>query len=190
MSLTLQAKLLRSLEQRQVRPVGGGRFVDVDVRIIAATNVDLREAVVAGDFREDLFYRLNVVHLKLPPLRERKEDLPLLAGHFLSEASSSANKPPPPIKPLAWSTMERYDWPGNIRQLRNVMHRVVALDDDGEIDRSDLPEEVGRGRRSGRRRTATALPVRSRTTRWPRSWPCRSSWWSTWRISWSLTGET
>jgi DNA-binding NtrC family response regulator len=145
MSMPMQAKLLRSLEQRQVRPVGGGRLIDVDVRLIAATNVDLQAAVRGGSFREDLYYRLNVVHLELPALRHRKDDLPLLSGHFLSEASASSAKPSPTIARDAWAALERYRWPGNIRQLRNVMHRAVALDDDGEVRLSDLPEEIVAG---------------------------------------------
>lgn len=148
MSLSLQAKLLRSLEQRQVCPVGGGKIIDVDMRLIAATNLDLREAVREGSFREDLYYRLNVVHLELPPLRARKDDLALLSGHFLAEAATSADKTQPTISPDAWSALERYRWPGNIRQLRNVMHRVVALDDDGLVSVADLPEEIRDSRRS------------------------------------------
>jgi len=145
MSLPLQAKLLRSLEQRQVRPVGGGRLVDVDVRLLAATNVDLEGAVNGGTFREDLYYRLNVVQLHLPPLRHRVEDLPLLAGHFLAEAAASSQRQPPRISAQAWDALERYAWPGNIRQLRNIMYRVVALDDDGEVTLADLPTEVRLG---------------------------------------------
>ena len=165
MSMPLQAKLLRSLEQRQVRPLGGSRIIDVDVRLIAATNVDLQKAVRAGQFREDLYYRLNVVHLHLPPLRERKEDLPLLAGHFLSEAAASSEKAHPTISSEAWAVLERYRWPGNIRQLRNVMHRVVALHDDGEVVLADLPEEIrGEGEplsaaESGPAVTPASLPL-------------------------------
>jgi DNA-binding NtrC family response regulator len=143
LSIPLQAKLLRTLEQRQVRPLGGGRFLDLDVRVVAATNVDLAAAVADGAFREDLFYRLNVVHLRMPALRERVEDLPLLAGHFLAEAAASADRPRPTLTPEAWAALERFAWPGNIRQLRNVMHRAVALDDDGRIAPGDLPPEIG-----------------------------------------------
>jgi DNA-binding NtrC family response regulator len=159
MSMPLQAKLLRALEQRQVRLVGGSSWIDVDVRLVAATNVDLDAAVAAGTFREDLYYRLNVVHLHMPSLRERREDVPLLAGRFMMEAAASSGRDRLTISPEAWEAMERFSWPGNIRQLRNVMHRLVALDDDGKVTVADLPREIrsGRGKANGRR--STSLPL-------------------------------
>jgi DNA-binding NtrC family response regulator len=161
LGVTLQSKLLRALESRQIRPVGDSTLVDIDVRVIAATNVDLEAAVASGDFREDLYYRLNVVQLHLPPLRERREDLTVLSGYFLKEAASASGRDVPKFSPDAWSALERYDWPGNIRQLRNVMHRLVALDDDGQVAISDLPGEVRRGdgalRSNGRQ--GTPLPL-------------------------------
>jgi DNA-binding NtrC family response regulator len=159
MSMPLQAKLLRALEQRQVRLVGGSSWIDVDVRVVAATNVDLDAAVAAGTFREDLYYRLNVVHLHMPSLRERQEDLPLLAGRFMMEAAASSGRDRLNISPEAWEAMERFSWPGNIRQLRNVMHRLVALDDDGKVTVADLPREIrsGQGKANGRR--STSLPL-------------------------------
>jgi DNA-binding NtrC family response regulator len=146
LSVPMQSKLLRALEQRQVRPVGDSRLIDIDVRVVAATNVDLTTAVAEGRFREDLYYRLNVVQIELPPLRDRKDDLPLLSGMFLKEAAASAGRDLPQITPEAWNVLERYDWPGNIRQLRNVMHRMVALDDDGQVGVSNLPRELQNGR--------------------------------------------
>jgi DNA-binding NtrC family response regulator len=159
MSVPLQAKLLRALEQRQVRLLGGSAWVDVDVRVVAATNVDLDAAVAEGRFREDLYYRLNVVHLRMPSLRERSEDLPLLAGHFLMEAAAAAGRERPSISPEAWEALERFGWPGNIRQLRNVMHRLVALDDDGKVTVADLPPEIARGQARANGRRAGALPL-------------------------------
>lgn len=150
LSVAMQSKLLRSLEQRQVRPVGDSRIIDIDVRVIAATNVDLEVAVAEGAFREDLYYRLNVVNLRLPPLRDRKDDLPLLSSVFLREAAESAGREIPQVSPEAWSALERYSWPGNIRQLRNVMHRMVALDDDGRVGVADLPGSMQNGHSNAR----------------------------------------
>lgn len=141
LSLPLQSKLLRVLEERQVRRLGDSRLVDVDVRLVSATNMNLKEALRAGDFREDLYYRLNVVGLELPPLRERTGDIPLLAGRFLEEFAAASGKDVPEVSPEAWRILERYDWPGNIRQLRNVIHRMVVLDEDGLIAAGDLPTE-------------------------------------------------
>ena len=147
LSVPMQSKLLRALEQRQVRPVGESRLVDLDVRVVTATNVDLESGVADGSFREDLYYRLNVVNIELPPLRERKDDLPLLAGMFLKEAAAAAGRELPHITPESWAALERYAWPGNIRQLRNVMQRLVALHEDGQVGLSDLPREVRNGKR-------------------------------------------
>jgi len=148
LTVVMQSKLLRALEQRQVRPVGDSTYVDIDVRIVAATNADLEVAVANGTFREDLYYRLNVVELEVPALRDRREDLTLLSARFLNEAAVAAGRELPQISPEAWATLERYRWPGNIRQLRNVMHRMVALDDDGVVRASDLPAEILNGRAS------------------------------------------
>ncbi len=159
MTVALQVKLLRTLEQRRVRPLGGSDFVDVDVRVVAATNADLEGAVAAGRFREDLYYRLNVVHLRLPSLRERTDDLPLLAGHFLKEAARAAGRDSPVISPEAWDALQRFAWPGNIRQLRNVMHRMVALDDDGRVTAADLPQEIAYGTTLVRANGETSGPM-------------------------------
>jgi len=124
---SLQAKLLRVLEEGQVRAVGGTRSKKVDIRFIAATNQNLEARVARGEFRRDLFYRLNVVTLTVPPLRERKEDIPLLARHFLSRFAREFGKPMSEIHPSAVTDLVAYSWPGNIRELRNVIERAVML---------------------------------------------------------------
>jgi two-component system response regulator GlrR len=123
----LQVKLLRVLQERRVRPVGGTQDIPVDVRIIAATHRDLEAAVAAGDFREDLFYRLNVVSLNLPPLSERREDIPLLAESFLEELAARYGRELTGFAPEALATLSEAPWPGNVRQLYNVVEQVVAL---------------------------------------------------------------
>ena len=138
LSIALQAKLLRVLEQRQMRRVGDSRLIDLDIRVIAATNSELEAAVADGRFREDLFYRLNVVHFELPPLRSRAGDIPILMNAFLEEFALAAHHQPPTVVPAAWAVLERYAWPGNVRELRNVAQRLVVLDDDGQIDDDDL----------------------------------------------------
>ena len=142
MTPPLQAKLLRVLEERQIRSVGSSKYQDIDVRLIAATNVDLQDAVAAGTFREDLFYRVNVLHLRLPPLRERPEDIVLLVDHFLHRLTRGRGDAPPGLDPIARRLLEAYAWPGNVRQLRNVVERAIALDIDGVIDATDLPDEI------------------------------------------------
>jgi DNA-binding NtrC family response regulator len=127
MSLPLQAKLLRVLQDREFHRVGGTRLVSVNIRIIAATNKDLKQAVKAGDFREDLFFRLNVIGLTLPPLRERLEDFPALAKFFLSRHSKEAKRPSMWFSPAAMDALVHYSWPGNIRELDNVIARAVIL---------------------------------------------------------------
>ena len=149
MPLALQAKLLRALEQRQVRRVGQSRTVDVDVRFVAATNVDLEAAVRDGSFREDLYYRLNVVKLAVPPLRARRDDVVLLAEHFLRSFAATSDRSPPMVSPDAWEALEGYRWPGNVRQLRNVIERAVALDSDGKVTLADLPAEFRVGGSNG-----------------------------------------
>lgn len=127
MPLHLQVKLLRVLQERQIRPVGSTQPIDVDVRIISATHRDLEEAIAAKQFREDLFYRLNVVSLVLPPLHERKEDIPVLANHFVQTLSSSMEKEVKGFTPEAMQTLIDAAWPGNIRQLYNVVEHAVTL---------------------------------------------------------------
>jgi DNA-binding NtrC family response regulator len=126
-SMEMQAKLLRVIQEREFRRLGGLENIKVDVRIIAATNMDLQEAVRQGAFRDDLFYRLNVIAVKLPPLRERPEDIPLLVDRFIKKYSEENNKDVPPIEPSAMKALLDYDWPGNVRELENVVERAVVL---------------------------------------------------------------
>lgn len=133
MSLSTQAKLLRVLQEKQFYPVGSGRAVDVDVRVITATNKDLKAMVKDGSFREDLFYRIHVVPIDLPPLRERKEDVPPLAEHFLMEISRRMKKDIKGISAMAMQKLMLYDWPGNVRELVNTIERAVAITPDDII---------------------------------------------------------
>jgi len=142
LSTGLQAKLLRALEERTLRPVGSTRTVDVDIRLVTATNLALEEAVEQGTFRSDLYYRLNVLRIDLPPLRERRDDIPLLARTFLEEFAARQQRDPPQVSPEAWTALEAYDWPGNVRELRNVVQRLVIMDEDGRVTSADLPDIV------------------------------------------------
>jgi DNA-binding NtrC family response regulator len=146
MPLSLQSKLLRTLEQRQVRRLGDSRMTELDIRVIAATNRDLLAAVQDGSFREDLYYRLNVVRLEVPPLRARPGDTALLSQHFLEQFSRESGKEPPKVTAEAWEMLESFHWPGNVRQLKNLLQRLVVLDDDGRVTVSDLPNEIRFGR--------------------------------------------
>jgi len=145
MSNSLQSKLLRVLEERAVVPVGGTKPVPIDVRVIAATNCDLAKAVADGRFRKDLYYRLNVVCLKIPPLRDRAEDIPMLIESLLAEMSEILAMPPKTLSPEAMALMLSYGWPGNVRQLGNVIQRAYALGAGEVIQPGDLPEEIRRG---------------------------------------------
>jgi DNA-binding NtrC family response regulator len=138
----LQVKLLRVIQEQEVRRVGSTASVKVDVRIIAATNRDLAQLVKNGKFRDDLFYRLNVVRIVLPPLRERREDIPMLAHHFLQKVSSANGLPVRGFVPETMALLERYHWPGNVRELENVIERTVSLVPGPLIMPDDLPEEV------------------------------------------------
>jgi DNA-binding NtrC family response regulator len=142
LSITLQSKLLRTLQERQVRRVGGRRLIDVDVRIIAATNLNLENAIEEGRFREDLLYRINVITIPLPPLRERKDDVPLLANHYLRHFSKGSKNEVEGISKKAMELLERYSWPGNVRELQNVMERAVSLTDSKMVIPEDLPEQI------------------------------------------------
>jgi len=148
MSPDLQVKLLRVLEEREFEPVGGCRTVKVDVRIIAATHRDLEEAVQKGTFREDLFYRLFVIPVTLPALRERRCDIPLLTEHFREHFSREKRREVSGITPEATELLIRYDWPGNVRELKNMLERLVVLKGSGEIGLQDLPEKI-RGAEGG-----------------------------------------
>ncbi|MEK7864926.1 MAG: sigma-54 dependent transcriptional regulator [Nitrospirota bacterium] len=138
MSLQTQAKVLRVIETQEFQRVGGNKNINVDVRIIAATNKDLREEVKKGSFREDLFFRLNVIPLFVPPLRERKEDIPLLVEYFLDSLATEYGKPPRKILPEALKYLQSYDWPGNVRELKNVIERLVIMTPSNIIDAKNL----------------------------------------------------
>jgi two-component system response regulator PilR (NtrC family) len=142
MSLTMQVKLYRVLQEGKVRPIGSTEENDVDVRIIAATNKDFEKEIAEGRFREDLFYRLSVIPIQLPPLRDRREDIPLLARHFLEKFRKVMEKPIESISPEAMSRLESYDWPGNVRELENTLERAVALEAGREITLRVLPDRI------------------------------------------------
>ncbi|HSB72086.1 MAG TPA: sigma-54 dependent transcriptional regulator [Candidatus Methylomirabilis sp.] len=135
----LQAKLLRLVQEQEFERVGGTQPIRVDVRFIAATNTDLERAMKQGAFRQDLYYRLNVVCLSLPPLRDRKEDVEILSRHFVEKYSAELKRPPKPISPAALATLTRYDWPGNVRELENALERAVVLSGGAVIEPRDLP---------------------------------------------------
>lgn len=142
MTLAMQIKILRVLQERSIRKVGGNEEKAVDVRVIAATNRDLSESIQKGTFREDLFYRINVIPIQLPALRQRKEDIPLMVEHFVQKFCSSLGVPPKRISTDAMKALERYSWPGNVRELENVIERCVALDPTGVITTRTLPESI------------------------------------------------
>ncbi|OGR28222.1 MAG: Fis family transcriptional regulator [Desulfobacca sp. RBG_16_60_12] len=142
MSQGLQVKLLRVLQEMEFERVGGARTIKVDVRVVAASNRDLKEEVEIGRFREDLFYRLNVVHLHLPPLRQRQEDIPLLAAHFIKKYVQENLRDKTRITPEALKVLIHYAWPGNVRELENVMERAVILCSNNIISPQDLPAEL------------------------------------------------
>jgi DNA-binding NtrC family response regulator len=143
MAPATQVKLLRALQEREIIPVGGTRPISINARLIAATNVDLEKEVLEGNFRTDLFYRLNVIPVRLPALRQRVEDIPLLAEHFLSRFSS--DQPKRRFSRSTLETMQRYDWNGNVRELENVVERAVILSDAEILEPEDLPESVIEG---------------------------------------------
>ncbi|MBN1508432.1 MAG: sigma-54-dependent Fis family transcriptional regulator [Sedimentisphaerales bacterium] len=149
MPLDLQSKLLRAIETRSINPVGGNREISVDVRIVASTHRDLETLVKEGKFRDDLFYRLNVVNIWLPPLRERKDDIPLLARAFIDEIAAENNRPARDLTSEALAYLQAYDWPGNVRQLRNVLESIIVMSSRDVVDVADLPEAI-RGARPRR----------------------------------------
>jgi len=141
MSANIQVHLLRVLEEKEFTRVGGNEPIKVDVRVISATNKDLRKAIEKQEFREDLYYRLNVVNIELPPLRERKEDIPLLAEHFLHKFAVENRKEVIEFSPEVIESLLAYDWPGNIRELENSIERAIILSRDSSITTADLPQE-------------------------------------------------
>lgn len=142
MPMNTQIKLLRVLEDGQITRVGANEPLQVNVRLVAATNADLTEMVAKGSFRKDLYYRLNVVNILLPPLRERRGDIPLLLDHFLKEMTTRQSKQVSGFSKSARQALTAYDWPGNIRQLRNAVERMVVVDLDGLLDVDDLPDDI------------------------------------------------
>ena len=159
MSLNTQAKLLRVLEEHEIRRVGGGGSFMVDVRVVAATNKDLEAMVHKGKFREDLYYRLNVVSMALPPLRERREDISLLAAHFLRKYAEENEKTISHISLEAVALLEEYDWPGNVRELENAIERAVALTSNPVLLPEDLPTRLKKEDLEGPRRDLFARPL-------------------------------
>ncbi|MGH7663177.1 MAG: sigma-54-dependent transcriptional regulator [Gemmatimonadaceae bacterium] len=144
MSLAAQAKVLRVLQDGQVTRIGGAKPVTVDVRVIAATNKDVEEEIASARFREDLYYRLNVVPMQVPPLRERREDIPLLVGHFVATLSEREGMAPHTIAPEAVARLSEPDWPGNVRELRNTIERLLILSAGPRINAADVERLVGR----------------------------------------------
>ncbi len=142
MSLRMQSKLLRALQEREIRPVGGKSTIRIDVRLISATHRNLRALIKNASFREDLFYRMNVITVQLPPLRERRADVPALVGHFLERIAVDTGLPRKECSPGAMELLRGYEWPGNIRELENVVQRAVALGDGLRIDAFDLPDRI------------------------------------------------
>ena len=144
MSLKTQAKVLRALEEQRFEPVGAHEFVRVDVRIVAATNKNLEDEISRGNFREDLFYRLNVIPFYVPPLRERVEDVPLLAEHFLQEFAQLYGRKPKELTQDAYRVLREYPWPGNVRELKNLMERIVILHPQVRIEARHIPLPLSR----------------------------------------------
>jgi len=144
MSLRTQAKVLRALEEQRFEPVGAGASVQVDVRVVAATNKNLDEEIERGNFREDLFYRLNVIPFHVPPLRDRREDIPLLADYFLREFTTAYGRKPKELTPEAYAVLRDYHWPGNVRELRNLIERIVILNPQVRVDARHIPLNVAR----------------------------------------------
>jgi two-component system response regulator PilR (NtrC family) len=153
----MQVKLLRVLQERTVRPVGSTSEISIDVRVIAATNRDLDKAVAENLFREDLYYRLNVIPIRVPNLRERREDIPLLASHFLKKYASAAGRSILRVNPASLGSLCGYEWPGNVRQLENTVERAVALETTDELH-VELPAERPKARAAAAAAGAGSLP--------------------------------
>lgn len=142
MSPWTQVKLLRALQDKRIRRVGGTEEIPVDVRIVAASNQDLKRSINEGNFREDLYYRLNVISFEMPPLRKRKEDIPLLVNHFLEKYCNGMERRMKRIAPDVIDVLESYPWPGNVRELENIIERIVAIEERGTITKGSLPKEL------------------------------------------------
>ena len=159
MSPPLQAKLLRVLQERSVTPVGGNRAIQVDVRVITATNKDLDEEVSEGRFRSDLYFRLNVIPIRIPPLRDRRDDIPLLVEHFVGKYNREKGRALEGVRPESIEILRRYTWPGNVRELENLVERIVVLKGSGWLEPSDIPEKIRRAERF----LENAIPVLGKT---------------------------
>jgi two-component system nitrogen regulation response regulator NtrX len=144
MSLRTQSKVLRALEEQRFEPVGASETVQVDVRVVAATNKNLDDEIERGNFREDLFYRLNVIPFFVPPLRERREDIPLLADHFLREFTTAYGRKPKELTPEAYRILADFHWPGNVRELKNLIERIVILNPQVRVDARHIPLNASR----------------------------------------------
>ena len=151
MSANVQAKLLRALEERRIERLGGMDTIPVDVRIVSATHRPLEEEIAAGNFRADLFYRLRVVEIEIAPLRERREDIPLLAESFARQAAERYGLPARLLSQSALRRLIEYDWPGNVRELRNTIERAGILSEGKELTAEDLPDEVNSSSKSSGR---------------------------------------
>lgn len=144
MSLRTQAKVLRSLEEQRFEPIGAGTSIQVDARVVAATNKNLEVEIERGNFREDLFYRLNVIPFYVPPLRERIQDVPTLANHFMNEFTTAYGRKPKELTAEAYQVLRDYQWPGNVRELRNLMERIVIMNPQVRIDARHIPLNPGK----------------------------------------------
>ena len=164
----LQSKLLRVLQEREIERVGGTRTIHIDVRVIAATNVDLKQAVATQAFREDLYYRLNVLPISVPPLRDRRDDIPLLVEHFIRRYNAEMSKHIEGLAPDAMTVLRDYPWPGNVRELQNIVERLVGLVDTPVIGVSDLPLDLLLPDSTMRLRQAETLPLRQATDEFER----------------------
>jgi two-component system response regulator AtoC len=171
--LDLQTRLLRVLQEREVERVGGVRPVPVDVRVVAATNVNLRQAVRERAFREDLFYRLNVVHIEVPPLRDRRDDIPLLVDHFVRKLGRECRRDVRAVSAGALETLVRYDWPGNVRELENVIHRAVVLARGPVLQLQDIPLDVALPETGARLAEDTGMPLREACEQFERQYVLR-----------------
>jgi DNA-binding NtrC family response regulator len=171
--LDLQAKLLRVLQEREIERVGGQRTVPVDVRVLAATNVNLKAAVRGRTFREDLYYRLNVVPIHVPPLRERRDDIPYLVEHFVRKAARECNRDVRSVSAGALEVLSRYDWPGNVRELENVMHRAVVLAGGPVLHLPDVPLDVAMPEMGARLTEDDGVPLREACDRFEQQYVLR-----------------
>jgi DNA-binding NtrC family response regulator len=168
MDLSLQVKILRALQEKEIERVGGTSIKKVDVRVVAATNRDLEGEVASGRFREDLFYRLNVIPLKLPPLRRRGMDILLLAEHFLNRHCGNKARKPLSLSEKAREMLLTYSWPGNVRELENFMERLTILCDGCEVQPEDLPEKIFTDiGEKPLRREEKVVPMRPAGFAWP-----------------------